>query len=59
MKVIMLNTEKVQVEINGPITTVILNRPEKRNAVDNETADALVAAFRAFAADDEQRVTVL
>lgn len=50
---------KVIVERDGPVTTVIINRPEVRNAVDNETANGLVAAFQAFDADDEQRVAVL
>jgi enoyl-CoA hydratase len=52
-------TSKVRVEQDGPVTTVIINRPEVRNAVDNETADALANAFRAFDADPEQRVAVL
>ena len=50
---------KVLVERDGPITTVILNRPEARNAVDNETAEMLADAFRAFDADAEQKVAVL
>jgi len=53
------DTDKVLVERDGPVTTVVINRPEKRNAVDNETATALVAAFRAFDADPDQRVAVL
>ena len=44
-------TSKVRVEQDGPVTTVIINRPEVRNAVDNETAEALADAFRAFDAD--------
>lgn len=48
----------VTVEKNGPVTTVILSRPEVRNAVDNTTADALAEAFRAFDADPEARVGV-
>jgi enoyl-CoA hydratase len=48
----------VAIEKRGPVTTVILQRPEVRNAVDRETADALVAAFRAFEADDEAAVAV-
>lgn len=48
----------VNIEKHGPVTTVILNRPEVRNAVDRETAEALVAAFRAFDEDDEARVAV-
>jgi enoyl-CoA hydratase len=54
-----MTTAKVRVEREGAITTVILNRPEVRNAVDNETAEAMADAFRAFDADPEQRVAVL
>ncbi|MBE7461483.1 MAG: crotonase/enoyl-CoA hydratase family protein [Zoogloeaceae bacterium] len=49
----------VRVEKNGRVTTVILDRPEKRNAVDRPTATALAAAFRAFEADAESDVAVL
>ncbi|HKP86550.1 MAG TPA: crotonase/enoyl-CoA hydratase family protein [Blastocatellia bacterium] len=49
----------VIVEKNGPVTTVILSRPEVRNAVDRETAEALVRAFQAFDEDDDARVAVL
>ncbi|MCA9513871.1 MAG: crotonase/enoyl-CoA hydratase family protein [Myxococcales bacterium] len=49
----------VRIERDGPVTTVILCRPEVRNAVDRDTADALAAAFRAFEADDDARVAVL
>lgn len=48
----------VRVEKNGPITTVILIRPEVRNAVDRATAGALADAFRAFEADEEALVGV-
>jgi len=48
----------VNVEKNGPVTTVIMSRPEVRNAVDRETAEALVAAFRAFDEDDDARAAV-
>lgn len=41
------------------MTTVILSRPEARNAVDRPTADALTAAFLAFEQDAEARVAVL
>jgi enoyl-CoA hydratase len=50
---------KVLVERLGPVTTVVINRPEVRNAVDPETAAALRAAFRAFDADDGAAVAVL
>ena len=49
----------VRVEKNGPVTTVVLSRPEVRNAVDRETAQALADAFRDFDADLEARVGVL
>ena len=53
-----VRAEKVLVERDGPVTTVIINRPEVRNAVDNETAEALADAFRAFDTDPDQRVAV-
>ena len=49
----------VRAERQGPVTTVVLSRPEVRNAVDRATAAALVAAFRAFEADAEARAAVL
>ena len=49
----------VRVERSGPVTTVILDRPAVKNAVDGETAQALADAFRAFDADDAARVGVL
>jgi enoyl-CoA hydratase len=48
----------VRVEKDGPITTVILDRPEVRNAVDNATAEALADAFRAFEGDASAQVAV-
>ncbi|MBV8257323.1 MAG: crotonase/enoyl-CoA hydratase family protein [Actinobacteria bacterium] len=49
----------VRSERSGPVTTVILDRPEARNAVDREHAEALADAFRAFEADDDALVAVL
>ncbi len=49
----------VQAERSGPVTTVILARPEVRNAVDGPTAEALAGAFREFDADPEAAVAVL
>jgi enoyl-CoA hydratase len=46
-------------EIDGPVFVVTINRPERRNAVDRNTADALVAAFTAFDADDDLSVAIL
>lgn len=49
----------IAVERNGPVTTIVLSRPEVRNAVDRQTAAALAAAFRAFDDDPDARVGVL
>jgi enoyl-CoA hydratase len=49
----------VRIEVFGPVTTVVIDRPEARNAVDRATADALVAAFTAYDRDDSQSVAVL
>jgi enoyl-CoA hydratase len=49
----------VRVERNGPVTTVIMNRPEARNAVNGPAAAALFAAFAEFDADDSASVAVL
>jgi len=44
---------------DGPVTTVLLSRPQRRNAVDGPTAAAMAEAFRAFDADPEAAVAVL
>lgn len=49
----------VHLDKNGPVTTIVLARPEVRNAVDRRTATALADAFRAFEADEAARVAVL
>jgi enoyl-CoA hydratase len=49
----------IRIERDGPVTTVILDRPETRNAVDRATAEALVEAFRGFDADPDAAVGVL
>ncbi|NYT93524.1 crotonase/enoyl-CoA hydratase family protein [Salinispora sp. H7-4] len=49
----------VRVERSATVTTVILDRPSARNAVDGPTARALADAFRAFEADPDAAVAVL
>jgi enoyl-CoA hydratase len=49
----------VRVEKSGAVWTVVLDRPERRNAVDGATATALAAAFAEFDADDSASVAVL
>lgn len=49
----------VLVEKNEAVTTIIINRPEVRNAVNRATAEQLSRAFKEFEADEEARVAVL
>src|SRR4051812_24459657 len=41
------------------VRVVRINRPERRNAIDSETAEALYETFLAFEATDDERVAVL
>ena len=52
-------SETVRVERDGPVYTVLLARPERRNAVDGPTAAALARAFREFEGDPHAAVAVL
>src|SRR3989454_298363 len=49
----------VRLERQDMVATIVIDRPEARNAVDGDAARALVAAFRVFEADDGLRVAVL
>lgn len=49
----------VRTEKDGRVWTVILDRPEARNAVDRAHAEALSEAFRAFEAAEDAHVAVL
>jgi len=49
----------VRVEQSGAVTTVIIDHPERRNAVDGATARALADAFRSFDGDPQSSVAVL
>ncbi len=49
----------VRIEKKGRVWTVIHSRPQSRNAMDPESADALVAAFHDFDRDDSAAVAVL
>jgi enoyl-CoA hydratase len=55
----MTSVPAVRVERDGPVFTVLLSRPERRNAVDGATALALADAFRSFDLDDDAAVAVL
>ncbi len=55
----MSEKPSVYVESEDAVTTVILDRPQARNAVDRPTADALADAFLAFEKDETAKVAVL
>ena len=55
----MAEGPSVRAESNGPVTTIIIDRPDRRNAVDRPTGMALAAAFRVFERDKNARVAVL
>ena len=48
----------VSIEKNGPVTTITLDRPLARNAVDRPAAEALAEAFRQFDVDENALVAV-
>jgi enoyl-CoA hydratase len=52
-------SDPVRYERVGAAAVVTIDRPERRNAVDGPTAEALHAAYLRFEADDEARVMVL
>jgi enoyl-CoA hydratase len=49
----------IRIDADGPVTTITIDRPEVRNAIDAEHAQALVDAFLAFDADESASVAVL
>jgi len=51
--------ESVRYERRGAAVVLTIDRPERRNAVDGPTAEALRAAYERWVADDEARVLVL
>jgi len=51
--------QTVVVGRDGPVLTVTIDRPPRRNAVDRPTAGALADAFRGFDLDDGLSVAVL
>ncbi|CAJ0789591.1 Carnitinyl-CoA dehydratase [Ralstonia mannitolilytica] len=51
--------DTVLFQTDGPVCTILLNRPDRRNAVDGPTAAALLRAFERLEADEALRVAVL
>ena len=54
-----MDRPSVRSETQGAVTTIILDRPDRRNAIDRPTGKALAEAFRAFEHDKTARVAVL
>jgi len=52
-------TESLQIERQGAVARVWLNRPEVRNAFDETLIAAMTRAFQAFSADDSLRAIVI
>ena len=51
--------DEVQIQRDGAVTIITINRPHRRNAVNFATAGALREAWLAFDADPTQRVGIL
>jgi enoyl-CoA hydratase len=49
----------VELEVRGPVAVLSIHRPERKNAVDRDTAAALLAGYRKFERDDALRVLVV
>lgn len=54
-----MSDESVLVEVSNHVATVLLNRPEKLNAIDLQLADKLHSVLRNLDNDDTVRVVVL
>jgi enoyl-CoA hydratase len=54
-----METPAVRTETDGPVSTIVMSRPGRRNAVDRGMATQLRQAFERFEADESQRVAVL
>ena len=52
-------SKRITVERDGHVLMIGINRPEKRNAFDLETLDALAAAYEQLGTDTDLRVGVL
>ena len=49
---------KVIIEKNGPVKTVWMNRPEKRNALDSELLGNMIEALQAPVAADDRVIVI-
>ena len=58
-KLSMGDYKNIKVERRGHVYVVIINRPERRNAVDADTAEELYRAWRYFEEDDDLYVGII
>lgn len=56
---VSMSPDTILTQRDGPIATVVINNPEKRNALDKATWERLLAIMRALSADDDLRCIVL
>jgi enoyl-CoA hydratase len=54
-----MGPKSVETTTDGPVFTIVMNRPDKRNAVDGPMAAGLLQAFEDFEADESLSVAVL
>src|SRR6476659_7531251 len=54
-----MSSEEVRYERRGAAEVLTIDRPQRRNAVDAETAEALFHGLERFEADEDARVLVL
>ncbi len=54
-----MSDEIVRLEIKGPVAHIILNRPEKRNAIHDEMIEGMRTHFKALETNDEVRAIIL
>jgi enoyl-CoA hydratase len=54
-----MDGKRVETIADGPVFTIVMNRPDKRNAVDGPMAAELLRAFEDFEAGESLRVAVL
>ena len=52
-------SDNITLEIEGPIAVLTVNRPEKRNAVDNQTVEDIDAALAQIEKNPDLRVMIL
>jgi enoyl-CoA hydratase/carnithine racemase len=55
----LINYESIQYKVNDQILTMVLNRPDKLNAVTDEMLKEMIDAFDRADRDDQVRVVIV